>query len=176
MLNFAQGVASIDPAKPVGFARRSEPRIWQSKHQQFEANIVVLSTDSRCAVLIAVDALFVGSQLNSELIAACDGVDPSAIVIVASHTLRAGVGTTKPLLEEANAEHIAAVRERIVSEARAALTKNRTGLVWAISGIRSGTGRLSVVRKGISPHPSLLTSFQVLNRSAFASGPLRCLP
>src|SRR5262245_43337191 len=102
MMNFAQSVVSISPAKPVGLAGRRERRIWRSIHQDLEANVLVLSVGNRRMVLVAIDALFVGSQLSDEIVKACDGVDPAAIVVVASHTHSSpALETTKPLLGEA---------------------------------------------------------------------------
>jgi hypothetical protein len=91
-------------------------------HQELEVNILALFVDNRRVVLVAIDALFVGSQLSAEIVKACDGIDPAAIVIVASHTHSSpALETTKPLLGEGDSEHIATVRDRIVKGVRATL-------------------------------------------------------
>lgn len=122
MLNFSHAVVPISPVHRLLLAGRPESRTWQTKHDELEANIVVMSAGNRRAVFVSVDALFVGARLSDEIVRACAGIDPSAVVIVASHTHSApALEATKPLLGLGNADHIAITRERIVAGIGAAL-------------------------------------------------------
>ena len=103
MIEYTHVVASIDPDHPVPLAGRAgEARITKRVHDPLEANILAIFDAAACnAVLISIDAVFVGRELSDALLEACTGfgVNAQSVLIVASHTHSApALENTKPLL------------------------------------------------------------------------------
>jgi hypothetical protein len=120
MIETTHMAASIDPDHPVPLGGRAGgARITADVHDPLEANILAIFETGLCkAVFISIDAVFVGRELSDALLKACAGfgVDPQAVLIVASHTHSApALERTKPLLGARCDDHFASVRDRLVA-------------------------------------------------------------
>lgn len=133
MIEYAHIAVSIDPDHPVPLAGRAGgARITMAVHDPLEANILAIFEAGVCrAVFISIDAVFVGRELSDALLKACAkfGVDPHAVLIVASHTHSApALEDTKPLLGARCDAHFAQVRDNLVEAVGRALgSKPRQG-------------------------------------------------
>ncbi|MEP6836616.1 MAG: hypothetical protein ABJA75_01080 [Bradyrhizobium sp.] len=117
---------SIDPDHPVPLGGRAGgARITADVHDSLETNILAIFETGMCkAIFISIDAVFVGRELSDALLKACAGfgVDPQAVLIVASHTHSApALESTKPLLGARCDVHFASVRDRLVAAVSGAL-------------------------------------------------------
>jgi hypothetical protein len=126
MIGFVDRVVSIDPDRVVPLAGRGPSRIGQRRHDALEANILILHQDGDRAVVISVDALFVGRKLSDAIVETCvtAGVPQERILIVASHTHSApAMEEDKPLLGEVDAAHVGRVTQNIVATLKDALAE-----------------------------------------------------
>jgi hypothetical protein len=90
MIGFAHGFISIAPERPVPLAGRAgPPRIVGDVQGALEASVLAVFFGSVCrAVLISIDALFVGRELSDIILSTCSdlGVPNHSVLIVATHT------------------------------------------------------------------------------------------
>ncbi len=126
MIGYTHISVSIDPDHQVPLGGRAGgERVTADIHDPLEANILAIFETGVCkAVFISVDAVFIGRELSDALLKACAGfgVDPQAVLIVASHTHSApALESTKPLLGTRCDDHFASVRDRLVAAVAGAL-------------------------------------------------------
>lgn len=129
-VSFTVALASLDPTGPAPLAGYMDrPDGCAQVHSSLEANLVALFEDDRpAAVLISLDALFVGERITHAVLDALrlHGVAEAQAVIVASHTHYApALEAEKPLLGKASPEHLAQVEQRLRDAIHSLMTAPR---------------------------------------------------
>ena len=78
--------ADITPEEPVAVAGQFHARVSEGVLDPITATVLVLESGDAQAVLISCDLVAIGDELWQSVAARCDGPDPSAIVMNATHT------------------------------------------------------------------------------------------
>lgn len=155
MIGLAHRFVSIIPQRELPLAGRGEKRLGIRQHDPLEANIVVVQQDGSRAVLVSVDALFIGHHLSAEIIACCEekGVPPEAVLLIASHTHAApALESTKPLLGEYDRNHVDSVRRKLLAAIREALAERPIPASVLLGQVHLSAG---VNRRYLWPFPQL---------------------
>lgn len=110
-MDIRTGIVDISPTYPVELAGYTQcNRVYQKIDSVLEANIILLSDEQTCLVLVGIDALFVGGSLyqlivnNIEHNAATEKKIQVCMYSTHTHTAPA-LDETKPLLGEVNGEY-----------------------------------------------------------------------
>jgi hypothetical protein len=127
MIEFAHGSVSITPEQPVPLAGRAgPPRVVGDAHSTLEANILAIFFGCIChAVLISIDAVFVGRELSDIILSTCAdlGVPNHCVLIVATHTHSSpALESTKPALGLRCDQHFTNIRKKITESISDVLT------------------------------------------------------
>ncbi|MCS3726379.1 hypothetical protein [Bradyrhizobium betae] len=128
MISFSHGSVSIAPNRPVPLAGwAGAARVTDELFGTLEANVLVVSAAGfPRAVLISIDALFVGRKLSDAILSVCGefSIPSSCVLIVASHTHFAPpLEADKPMLGLSCEDHILDVSRRLTNKLRALLNE-----------------------------------------------------
>lgn len=128
MISFSHSSVSIAPNRPVPLAGwAGAARVTDELFGTLEANILVVSSAGLSrAVLVSIDALFVGRKLSDAILSVCGefAIPSSCVLIVASHTHFAPpLEADKPILGLSCEEHVLDVSRRLTSKLRALLSE-----------------------------------------------------